>query len=491
VYNLLEHVRSNGLRTLEVSVKEQEEREERDDLNVEITDLDETESPGSTPVSACLVARTHFFARRHKRPLAIVTVAMLLLAILLVLISTSSVRGLSARLFTRATPAPIATLYPGVDYFYVQADPPWGQLTIDGHTIVSLPVTGTDAPLRLSRGRHTLVWSAAPFQPQRCSLSVPTNYLADTCADRSTMEVGPDIFATIVSFTNSLTTLPVNQRAALISAVQAVLSKRQSVTVVQTGELYALTPSYSSCKPAPGEPLCYAVAGQPLSATLRFELDTSGLPNETCSGPETGCTFMYQSCYAFCPLDAGVPGAADTWDVLAPVLPLWTFQTLDGQALEQNVPDNSLWDFATKETADESLVEIRLAWRNQAWQVAIPVNMSGTSSIALNPICATANNIVELQEPPVDSSGNPLNLQWQYGSGNVPAAGCVGAGGLEQNSVLPSTLAQSSPAVAYVLQRFGVLLAANAQTHRLFPYLPLADAYEQQLTQQLAKNING
>jgi len=39
--------------------------------------------------------------------------------------------------------------------------------------------------------------------------------------------------------------------------------------------------------------------------------------------------------------------------------------------------------------------------------------------------------------------------------------------------------------VAYVIQRFGVLLAVNALAHRLWPFLPVADAYTQHIAQQL------
>jgi hypothetical protein len=39
--------------------------------------------------------------------------------------------------------------------------------------------------------------------------------------------------------------------------------------------------------------------------------------------------------------------------------------------------------------------------------------------------------------------------------------------------------------VAYVIQRFGVLLAVNAMAHRLWPFLPVADASTQHIAQQL------
>ncbi|GAC1566622.1 MAG: hypothetical protein NVS3B14_10130 [Ktedonobacteraceae bacterium] len=194
-------------------------------------------------------------------------------------------------------------------------------------------------------------------EAQQCILSVPVNFLVDTCADKSAVDVGPDISAYVVSFSELLTTLPVNQRIALIKAAQAELDMRRSTEMVQTGELYALPASNSACKPAPGEPHCYAVAGQPLLATLRFKLDTNLASTASCSGPEPGCTFMSQSCYAFCS-----PGAvrAGVCDVLAPVLAYWSFATPDSHVLESDVPDDSLWDFATGQTMDKSLMEFHI-----------------------------------------------------------------------------------------------------------------------------------
>jgi len=43
--------------------------------------------------------------------------------------------------------------------------------------------------------------------------------------------------------------------------------------------------------------------------------------------------------------------------------------------------------------------------------------------------------------------------------------------------------------MAYCLYRFGVLLAANDEAHRLWPYLPVADAYEQGIARRLTANM--
>ena len=453
----------------------------QDDLDVEITSLDEGKPAGLAPLALRL------FARRHKRPWSFATAAMVTLAILLIVISTSAVRGLAARVLALPTAAPTRALYPGEDLFYVQAYPLWGHLTIDGRAITHLPVVGMDAPLRLARGRHELVWSAEPFKQQRCILSVPTSFLTDTCADHDTVQVGSEIDS-IVIFKESLTTLPADQGMALLQAVQQELDTRQSTVIVQKGELYALSSPDGVCQSTINESHCYVVAEQPLIATLNFQLDTNPSSKETCLVPEPGCTFLHESCYTFCPQG---DDTADTWDVLAPVLPLWTFQTLDGRTLERDVPDNNLWDLVNGELADESLVEMRIAWQNQAWQVDIPANISGTAPTLFNPVCAAVQTVVGIQQPPTDSFGDPFYLQWQYASGIVPASGCLGVGLAGQNSTGSQSNSKTAPALAYCLLRFGVLLAANAEAHHFWPYLPLADAYEQHLAQQLAMSING
>ncbi|HEU0004291.1 MAG TPA: hypothetical protein VFQ36_25535 [Ktedonobacteraceae bacterium] len=461
-------------------MRKSEPDEPQDDLDVEITSLDEGKSFGLASDAV------RMFARRHRRPLTAATAGMVALAILLIVLSTSAVRGLAVRVLNLPAPTATRALYPGEDLFFVRADPAWGHLTIDGRAITSLPVVGTNAPLRLARGQHVLVWSAEPFQAQRCTLSVPASYLIDTCIDHSTVQIEPGVIASIVEFRESLTTLAPEQRAALVQAVQEALDTRQSTVIMQKGELYALAAT-GGCQPVIDESHCYAVATQPMFATLHFRLDANPTSNETCLTPEPGCTFLRESCFRFCPVDST---AANVWTVLAPVLPLWTFQAQDGSIVERDVPDNVLWDLWTEELADESLVGMQITWQSGAWQVNIPVGMSTTSPVGLNPVCEAAQNVVGIQYPPIDSFGDPLYLQWQYASGVVPASGCLGVGLSRQDTGSVKSTINTPPGLAYCLLRFGVLLAVNAEAHRFWPHLPQADAYEQSLAQQLEMSIN-
>jgi hypothetical protein len=64
----------------------------------------------------------------------------------------------------------------------------------------------------------------------------------------------------------------------------------------------------------------------------------------------------------------------------------------------------------------------------------------------------------------------------------VNADGCLIR--LQMNQDSPTPTLDSSDTV-YLLYRFGVTLAANNQAHHLRPQLPMADAYERSLAQQL------
>lgn len=461
----------------------EEPGETRDDLDIEITDLDEGKPAGFVPTAFRL------FARRHKRPLTVLTASMVALAFLLLMVNTPAVRGLAVKVLALPATTPTETMYPGEDLFYVQADPVWGHLTVDGRALAHLPIVGVSAPMRLARGRHELVWNAEPFRQQRCILSVPTNYLADTCADHRTVRVGSDIDS-IVIFTESLDMLPTGPRMGLIQAVQQELDARQSTVIVPKGELYATSPSNSVCRPTINEAQCYAVATEPLYATLHFRLDTNVTSGETCLTPQPGCAYLDENCYSFCAFATNAPGVANVWNVLAPVMPLWTFQRQDGSSVANDVPDNILWDVSTGQKADESLIAMQIAWRNATWQANIPATMNTTVPIELNPVCEAAHNVVSIQYPPEDSFGEPLYLQWHYASGLLPASGCLGVGVSRMDSGSVKSTIDTPPGLAYCLLRFGVLLAVNNEAHRFWPNLPRADAFEQSLARQLAQEIN-
>ncbi len=192
----------------------------QEDFEVEVADLEQVgATPG--PSKSWRSVPLPRFSPRQRRLQLTGTTAMVVLAILIILGSTAPVRELAGGALSGLTPPPLPTFVPGTDLFYIQAGPSWGHLSIDGRAVSHLPAPGVDSPLRLSRGRHTLVWRAYPFSTQRCTLTVPAHPHADTCHYEQAR--GPVIpaYASIIIFSESLNTLSTSERAALIQAAGA------------------------------------------------------------------------------------------------------------------------------------------------------------------------------------------------------------------------------------------------------------------------------
>ena len=464
-----------------------EHEQTEDDFAVEITDIDKLDDNAfdtRMPLSAKLpgVSLESRLSLRQRRQQLIITGGVVVLAVLLILGSTASVRDLVSGIFIRPTPTPLPMIAPGSDLFYVQGNPAWGHLFIDGRMVAHLPRISIDQPLRFSRGRHVLLWRAEPFLSLSCRVSVPARYATDTCSYRKTVQLNAGLSAWIITFSVSLASLPAEQRAALVQAVQAALDVQQSSATVQPGEFYALSPNDPQCRRGP---LCYTTARQPLKATLSFQLDADEASDATCIDPEPSCTLSYQNCHLFCPGFESSPSAVAEWDVLAPVRSLWKFATIDGRVFARDIPDNSLWDNGAGQVI-ESLVPLGITWDSLGWHATVSHDASAQNSGFFDPVCAAAQDDVQLFEPPAAVAGEPVYLQWQFVSGPVPAAGCVALGAPKENAFTTATSTISHSELAYCLYRFGVNLAANEVAQRYWPYLPVADAGEQRLVQQLA-----
>ena len=470
----------------------------QDDSIIEIADINELDdiaadsgresSSSARSSGAGLEPR---FSPRQRWVQLIITTSIVVLAVLVILGSTASVRELARGVFIRPTSTPVPALAPGADLFYVQGSPPWGQLSIDGHKVAHLPKISVDPPLRLSRGQHTLGWQAEPFQGQSCTVSIPSRYATDTCRYKATVQLNPGLMAWLLTFSISLATLSSEQRSALIEVARAATDTWQSTDIVRPGELYALSPQDPECKPSFPEPLCYATAKQPMKAALSFQLDADAVANKSCAGPQPGCTFLYQNCHLFCTGSPPASSAAQEWDVFAPVRVVWEFVTLDGRILARDVPDNSLWDYATGRVNNEALVPLRITWDSLGWHVTIAADVSVQNDGSLNPICGAAQKGVQLLQPPASATGAPVYPQWEFASGPLPAAGCLAVGTPQPDAFTTATPSTSPLLAPYCLHRFGVVLAANDIAHRFWPDLPVADAYEQRLAQQLAALIKG
>jgi hypothetical protein len=95
------------------------------DLEIEISNLDEPEIAASSSRPLLLFRKPRFSPRQRKLYLLLLN-GLVILAVVLLLANTTSVRELVSSVFIHPTPSPTATLAPGVDLFYIRASPPLG-----------------------------------------------------------------------------------------------------------------------------------------------------------------------------------------------------------------------------------------------------------------------------------------------------------------------------------------------------------------------------
>ena len=466
----------------------------QDDLDIEITDIGKSGKPGipnnsdshgdnipvtAKPAHSLLASR---FLPRQRRIQLLITAGFIVLTLLVILASTPAVRDLARGAIFGPTPTPTPTLAPGANLFYISGTPPWGHVFIDGHPLSRLPVIGADPPLDLSRGTHLLRWSANPFKLQSCTVSVPARIATDTCAYHEVTQLKSGLIAWIITFSVSLDTLPDNQRTALVDTAQAALDAQQFSETVRPGELYADSSQYP-CKMLGSTQLCFDTAKQALKATLHFQLDTNPASNVQCTniGLADECSFQGVDCRLFCS-DPTAPSPSSSsaqagWNVSAVVRLLWDYTTEDGHIIAHDQPDTFVEDFES-----EHFVPLQITWDSAGWHATVL-----KEQFLNNPICTSAWDETNLGgflgDPSPISTSSDIQFQWQFASGPVPAAGCVVVVSPAQTPGITPT--PSPRLVAYLLQRFGVLLAANDLAHHYWPYLPVADDYEQQLAKQL------
>jgi hypothetical protein len=444
--------------------------------DIEITDLDSsgTSSRSSRFVSIAL-------NRRYRYPLTFVTAALVLLAMLLVFVSSDSVRSLLSGSGGSLNAQPTQ---PSSYSYLVEADPPWGHLLVDGHSAHFYPVQGFQS-IMLANGRHELTWVAAPFATQWCVLSVPPESGVDTCEHPESF-FNPNgeqrSVGSIIVFQASLSFLSPALRAELVQAAQDALDLQQSSETVQPGEAYAISSLafQTASKPCAltldqSAAICYQSARQPLQATVSFQLDTDTTASGPCAGGE--CLYNGEDCRLFCDAPAyfdtpQVPSSPAQWNTFAIAHILWQYRTPQGQLIVPIEADSFIWG-----QQDEHLVPFNVTWDGVSWHVT--TSLANQQAPVSNPMCDAANNdIVTLlfRDPSIEFTVISIPAP-------TFALGCL----IEVQQVsLPATpTPAASASTAFFLHRFGVLVAVDAPAHHLLPFVPVADGFEMQLAEQL------
>jgi hypothetical protein len=469
----------------------------QDDFDIEIMDIPESEQDGDTndgntastspPARSPMVSR---FSPRQRRLRATAIGGIVVLLALIILGSDSSVRDTVRLSLFGPKPTPSATLAPGFDLFYIESTLSWGQVSLDGHVISHLPRAEVDPPLRLAPGRHQLAWQAEPFRLSQCTISIPPA-TTDTCNYNRVVRTPSGIDAWLITFSPSLATLPAPQRIKLIEAAQAALDGLQSTETVRPGEHYAHT--YLSGQN-------FEIATQPLRATLRFQLDTGDPSEDPCAVQQiivAVCQIRGFDCRLFCTIDIGPldqSPAENFWDVSAVIYSTWKYVTTEGKVVAENQLDSALSGQGVEHNISLHIsrdsagwhVRVGALWNRLDQHITSPSSLAGIPGQNLP--CASAEEDIGL-DGYYGLTGGSINaaVDWTFVSGANPAAGCLAIGTPQQDTT------GSSPSpdlpVAYCLHRFGVLLAANEAAHRYWPNMPLADAYERGLAQQLMGSV--
>ena len=417
----------------------------------------------------------------HSKVRLTFTIALWLVIVLLLVAIFSPVRTVVINRFLTTAPTPTPTIVPGGDKFYIQANPQ-GTITIDGQEVTQLPNPyNGDTPLTLSRGRHKIVWQEPPFQPLTCIVVVPPE-LNEPCNFESTGNYANDSSARVLSFAASMSNLPDAQQTALKQAIQVTLNSLQSTDTLQYGEQYVYTP--------PSSTATIKTATQPLNATLSLHLDANPYSSNSCTPNGDMCSLSGQNCLQVCS-DGGTtsPNGVFTWNIIALYYSTWTYTTQSGQTVAQNQPDTN-----SPLVGMDHSIDLAATWNGKAWNVSLPSYNASSATIPITtPIaCASIHSLVGAYTNygtgasafSATQGSNPTPVSWSYFSGTNEAQGCLGVVVLSQDATATPT--NSRQPAAYFLYRFGVLLAANALAHSEFPSVPVANAYELSIAQQIA-----
>ncbi|MHB8596462.1 MAG: hypothetical protein ACYDER_06585 [Ktedonobacteraceae bacterium] len=408
-------------------------------------------------------------------------IALWLVIILLLVAIFSPVRDVVINRFLTTAPTPTPTIVAGGNQFYIQAYPQ-GTITIDGQAVTSLPNEyNKEPPLTLSRGEHKIEWQSPPFLPLTCIVSVPP-MLNEPCNYESLGDIANAPSLRVISFNASITNLSTAQQTALKQSIQDTLNTLQSTDTLQTGEQYVYA--------QPSGETIVKTATQPLNATLSLHLDTNPTSSNSCSPNGDFCTMSGQNCLQICSDGETISShGVFTWNIIALYYPTWTYTTQSGQVVARNQPDTN-----SSAVGMDHSIDLGATWNGKAWKVGLVTynNVLFKSSNIPPPACAAMHNLnnsfgdnTALPAPFGETQGaNPKNVDWGYVVDSNEAQGCLGVVVLSQDTTATPTNFKQPP--AYFLYRFGVLLAVNALAHSEFPSVPLADAYEQSIAQQIA-----
>ncbi len=393
-------------------------------------------------------------AQRLWRTLIVVTT--ILLALAFILGANPNIRTALDALLHPVTTFSDSTA-PGAEQFDFVHVAPWGDLRIDGLTVPQKQVLQRVRAISLAPGAHTLDYSAPPFAPLHCTITVPADTTSDTCPLSNGADDVPTLYHDTVRKLNlraSLTDLSPQQLTALIKASSTGLAAASPTTTVAPGEHY-LTAGGTVTN----------TSKLPIQATLLYSLSdslTDAQTHQLFKVEDTPCQTLclYVPLLDQTPLD---------WGVVAHVALSWSYAVPHSAVQGPLTSDLDTMDIA---------VPLHITWQH-GWHITLlQVTQTVYGGQVSNPICVPAYEALDSMLANSSFQGSEADTK--------PASGVEGCLIRWREWSGPSTGPGTYGPPKYLLYRFGVLLAANDDAHHTFPTLPLADASEQALAQQLA-----
>jgi hypothetical protein len=464
-------------------MKHGESEDPQEEFVVEISNLDDmyAETPASRTKQRAKTYQLFHTPRltARQRLLQLSATAAIILVVLVTLVGTyAPARSVIVGTFYHPTP----TLPPGADLFYVETNPPWGHIYMDGKLLPRLPVVGEGTPIQLDRSQHKVSWVADPFETQTCTVTVPPVIDDNSCHFNRTAATPSGAVAWVISFTPSLANLRPDRRTALIDTIQQQINQGVEPQILHPGEMYAVDSSDQR----------FATAREPMQATLHFNLMTQpGAGRCTIYGfvgfynQEGGsCSFMQQDCHLLCNISqfSSLPGEA-AWQAMGVVRASWEYATLDGKRVLRDQPDST-----ARARGYGHFVPLQITWDGKQWHVGAILSgihlLSRLYNLELlidDLACASMRDEIRMNDQYRSAVLENSIAIWTYYSDQGAGIDCVA-------QITPNNQHTDQPKgtqPAYLLHRFGIVVAVNDAARKLWPGIPVADVYEKDVALQL------
>jgi hypothetical protein len=304
---------------------------------------------------------------------------------------------------------------------------------------------------QLTPGPHTVEYRAADFPTLRCVVSVPPS-ANDTCplANAADISDAPQAYANVrvLDLLATPDRLLPSQRASLDMAIAQTLATLGGATTIAPGEMYLdanANPQRAS------QPLRFNLA--PTLASLsesKAHLDQLG---QTPCGPV--CASWVD------PQTAQASASQSNWRLVVMVKPAHTVSDASGSLITYGQLD-------ARFVAPLALLATRTA---TGWQIGLD-SLRQSGGDQTQTLFCPPTLLQSLQAKSSAVSGFLTLLP------HNPADGCVIA------VLQPNATTGAASLSGLIIERFGVMQAANAEAAHIYPNLPLADAAAQAIAQQ-------